>query len=57
MGGSSLLGGIMILINLPETLGEPLPETMEEALNLGNKKTKIPEAPTIRAEDEQRFPA
>ena len=45
MGASSLVGGIMILINLPETLGEPLPETMAEALNLGKKGNKTKEIP------------
>jgi len=45
MGASSLVGGIMILINLPETLGEPLPETMAEALNLGKKGNKAKEIP------------
>ena len=43
MGASSLFGGIIILINLPETRGEPLPETMEEALNLGRGKYKAKE--------------
>ena len=33
-------GGIVAWINLPETLGKPLPETMEDAINLG-KKTEI----------------
>ena len=41
MGGSSLLGGLLILIGLPETLGKPLPETMEEALDLSRKKKNI----------------
>ena len=40
MGGSALIGGIVAWINLPETLGKPLPETMEDAINLG-KKTEI----------------
>lgn len=39
-GGSALFGGIVAWINLPETLGKPLPETMEDAINLG-KKTEI----------------
>merc|ERR1712037_431073 len=39
MGGFSLLGGILVLIVLPETLGSKLPDTMEEALNLGKKKS------------------
>jgi hypothetical protein len=38
MGGSALIGGVLALVNLPETLGEKLPETMEEAINLGKKK-------------------
>ena len=37
LGGSALLGGIFALLNLPETLGKKLPETMEEALDLGRK--------------------
>merc|ERR1712203_230247 len=32
-------------ITLPETLGEPLPETMAEALNLGKKGNKAKEIP------------
>ena len=40
LGGSALLGGIFALINLPETLGKKLPETMEEALNLNKKQKK-----------------
>ena len=44
LGGSALLGGIFALINLPETLGKKLPETMEEALNLNKKKTTVDEA-------------
>ena len=40
LGGSALLGGIIALINLPETLGKKLPETMEEALNLNKKVAK-----------------
>ena len=39
LGGSALLGGIFALINLPETLGKKLPETMEDALNLSKEKT------------------
>jgi len=34
MGGSSLIGGLVALLNLPETLGKKLPENMEDALNL-----------------------
>ena len=37
MGGMSLVAGLLALINLPETLGERLPETMDEALKLGKK--------------------
>ena len=44
LGGSALLGGIFALLNLPETLGKKLPETMEEALNLGKKKPAAEEA-------------
>lgn len=44
LGGSALLGGIFALINLPETLGKKLPETMEEALNLNKKMTVAVEA-------------
>ena len=40
LGGSALLGGIFALLNLPETLGKKLPETMEEALNLNKKAPK-----------------
>ena len=43
-GGSALLGGIFALLNLPETLGKKLPETMEEALDLGKKKPAVEEA-------------
>ena len=40
MGGSSLIGGLVALLNLPETLGKKLPENMEDALNLWfDKKT------------------
>merc|ERR1711936_37718 len=39
MGSFSLLGGILVLLILPETLGSKLPDTMEEALNLGKKST------------------
>ena len=47
MGGSALLGGIFALINLPETYGKPLPETMEDALNLGRKaEIATSQAPT-----------
>jgi len=35
MGSGSLLGGILVIMFLPETLGKRLPETMEEALDLG----------------------
>lgn len=34
MGGSAFIGGVIALINLPETLGKRLPETMAEALAL-----------------------
>ena len=34
MGVLSLLGGVLILALLPETLGKPLPETVADALNL-----------------------
>ena len=44
LGGSALLGGIFALINLPETLGKKLPETMDEALNLNKKMTVAVEA-------------
>ena len=44
LGGSALLGGIFALLNLPETLGKKLPETMEEALDLGKKKPAVEEA-------------
>ena len=40
MGGSSLVGGGLVFLNLPETLGEMLPVTMEEALLLGRKRKK-----------------
>jgi len=38
MGGSALIGGVLALFMLPETLGSALPETMEDALALGSKK-------------------
>ena len=38
MGGSALLGGLLAMVNLPETLGKKLPENMEEALNLGKSR-------------------
>ena len=41
MGGSALIGGILALFLLPETLGTALPETMEDALALGSRP-KIP---------------
>merc|ERR1719233_176669 len=34
MGVLSLLGGVLILALLPETLGKPLPETVADALDL-----------------------
>ena len=37
MGGSALIGGILAILFLPETLGYSLPETMGEALALGKK--------------------
>jgi hypothetical protein len=37
MGGSAFIGGILALIFLPETFGKPLPETMEDAINLDKK--------------------
>lgn len=40
MGSSALIGGIGALINLPETLGNPLPETMDDALNLGKRRPR-----------------
>ena len=40
MGGSALIGGIIALINLPETLGEALPENMDDAVNLGKKRNR-----------------
>ena len=44
LGGSALLGGIFALLNLPETLGKKLPETMQEALDLGKKKPAAEDA-------------
>ena len=38
MGGSALIGGIIALLFLPETLGKPLPETMEDAVNLSRSR-------------------
>ena len=35
MGGAALVAGLLALVNLPETLGERLPESVEEALALG----------------------
>ena len=34
MGVLSLIGGLLILALLPETLGKPLPDTIKDALNL-----------------------
>jgi len=34
MGAGSFLGGILVFIFLPETLGKKLPDSMQEALNL-----------------------
>ena len=34
MGVLSLIGGILILAILPETLGKPLPDTIKDALDL-----------------------
>ena len=39
-GSSALIGGAFALLFLPETLGYPLPETMEDALALGSPKDK-----------------
>ena len=44
LGGSALLGGLFALLNLPETLGKKLPETMQEALDLGKKKPAAEDA-------------
>ena len=37
MGTGSLIGGILVFVFLPETLGKKLPSSMQEALNLSNK--------------------
>ena len=34
MGTGSLIGGILVFVFLPETLGKKLPDSMQEALNL-----------------------
>ena len=34
MGAGSLIGGVLVFIFLPETLGKKLPDSMQEALNL-----------------------
>ena len=34
MGVLSLIGGVLILALLPETLGKPLPDTIKDALDL-----------------------
>lgn len=38
LGGGSAIGGILVFLFLPETLGEKLPETMEDAIALGSSK-------------------
>jgi len=35
MGSGSLVGGILVYLFLPETLGKKLPESMDDALQLG----------------------
>eukprot|EP00092_Neocalanus_flemingeri_P029516 GFUD01032052.1.p1 GENE.GFUD01032052.1~~GFUD01032052.1.p1 ORF type:complete len:317 (-),score=69.35 GFUD01032052.1:68-1018(-) len=35
MGSGALIGGVLVFMFLPETLGKRLPDTMKEALNLG----------------------
>lgn len=39
-GSLSLLGGVLIFLFLPETLGEKLPETLKEAEDIGRKDNK-----------------
>lgn len=39
MGSGALVGGILVFLSLPETLGEKLPDTMEEALMMGKNKS------------------
>ena len=39
MGLVSLTGGLIIFLILPETQGTNLPETMEEAIKLGEVRT------------------
>jgi len=39
MGSGALVGGVLVFMFLPETLGKRLPDTMQEALNLGNKSS------------------
>jgi len=41
LGSISAIGGVLVFMFLPETLGEKLPESMEEALQLGKSKKQL----------------
>jgi len=42
-GGSSVISGLLNIL-LPETLGQPLPENLEQVKNLGRSKNILEEA-------------
>lgn len=39
-GGASILSGLLVLF-FPETFNAKLPDTVEDAINIGKKKTKL----------------
>ena len=44
MGVAGILAGILVILILPETSGQSLPETMEEALQLGKRSRESPKS-------------
>ena len=38
MGGAGVIAAVLVMLFLPETLNQKLPETMDEALALGKRK-------------------